>query len=119
MGYSSICGGGVNACILHYTDNNKECKAGDVILLDVAAEYGNYASDLTRCVPVNGKFTQRQKDVYNAVLRVMRSAIKMLVVGNNFISYNKAVGKLMEDKLIDLGLLNATAMCIKPLSIPI
>lgn len=106
--YGPIVASGANACVLHYTDNNKECKAGDVILLDVAAEYGNYASDLTRCLPVSGKFTQRQKDVYNAVLRVMRAAIKMLVVGNNFINYNKAVGKLMEDELIGLGLLNAT-----------
>lgn len=106
--YGPIVASGANACVLHYTDNNKECKAGDVILLDVAAEYGNYASDLTRCLPVNGKFTQRQKDVYNAVLRVMRAAIKMLVVGNNFINYNKAVGKLMEAELIGLGLLNAT-----------
>lgn len=106
--YGPIVASGANACVLHYTDNNKECKAGDVILLDVAAEYGNYASDLTRCLPVSGKFTQRQKEVYNAVLRVMRAAIKMLVVGNNFINYNKAVGKLMEDELIGLGLLNAT-----------
>jgi Xaa-Pro aminopeptidase len=106
--YGPIVASGPNACVLHYTDNNKECKAGDVILLDVAAEYGNYASDLTRCLPVSGKFTQRQKDVYNAVLRVMRAAIKMLVVGNNFINYNKAVGKLMEDELIGLGLLNVT-----------
>ena len=106
--YGPIVASGPSACVLHYTDNNKECKSGDVILLDVAAEYGNYASDLTRCLPVSGKFTQRQKNVYNAVLRVMRAAIKMLVVGNNFINYNKAVGKLMEDELIGLGLLNAT-----------
>lgn len=103
--YGPIVASGANACVLHYTDNNKECKAGDVILLDVAAEYGNYASDLTRCVPVSGKFTARQKDVYNAVLRVMRGAINMLVVGNTMATYNKAVGKLMEEELIGLGLL--------------
>lgn len=104
--YGPIIASGANACVLHYTDNNKECKPGDVILLDVAAEYGNYASDLSRSVPVSGKFTQRQKDVYNAVLRVMRSAIKLLVVGNNITDYHQAVGKLMEEELIGLGLLN-------------
>ncbi|MFY9310952.1 MAG: aminopeptidase P family protein [Bacteroidia bacterium] len=105
--YGPIIASGASACVLHYTENNKECKAGDVILLDVAAEYGNYASDLTRCIPISGKFTQRQKEVYNAVLRVMRAAIKMLVVGNNFANYNRAVGKLMEEELIGLGLLKA------------
>lgn len=104
--YGPIIASGANACVLHYTDNNKECKPGDVILLDVAAEYGNYASDLSRSVPVSGKFTQRQKDVYNAVLRVMRSAIKLLVVGNNITDYHMAVGKLMEEELIGLDLLN-------------
>jgi Xaa-Pro aminopeptidase len=104
--YGPIIASGASACVLHYVENNKECKAGEVILLDVAAEYGNYASDLTRCLPVSGKFTKRQKDVYNAVLRVMRAAIKMLVVGNTFNNYNKAVGKLMEAELIGLGLLN-------------
>lgn len=105
--YGPIIASGASACVLHYTENNKECKAGDVILLDVAAEYGNYASDLTRCIPISGKYTQRQKEVYNAVLRVMRAAIKMLVVGNNFANYNRAVGKLMEEELIGLGLLKA------------
>lgn len=105
--YGPIIASGASACVLHYVENNKECKAGDVILLDVAAEYGNYASDMTRCVPVSGKFTQRQKDVYNAVLRVMRAATKLLVVGNTFTEYNKVVGKLMEAELIGLGLLDA------------
>jgi Xaa-Pro aminopeptidase len=104
--YGPIIASGASACVLHYTDNNKKCNSGDIILLDVAAEYGNYASDLTRCLPVSGKFTQRQKDVYNAVLRVMRAATKMLIVGNNITDYHKAVGKLMEQELIGLGLLN-------------
>jgi Xaa-Pro aminopeptidase len=103
--YGPIIASGGNACVLHYVDNNKECKAGDVILLDVAAEYANYASDLTRCVPVSGKFTARQKEVYNAVLRVMRAATKMLVVGNTIPEYHKAVGHLMEKELVDLGLI--------------
>ena len=103
--YGPIIASGANAGVLHYVENNKECKAGDVILLDVAAEYANYASDLTRCLPVSGKFTARQKQVYNAVLRVMKAAKKMLVVGNNIPDYNKAVGSLMEKELVDLGLL--------------
>lgn len=103
--YGPIIASGFNACVLHYVDNNKECKAGDVILLDVAAEYGNYASDLTRCIPVSGKFTARQKQVYNAVLRVMKGATAMLTVGNNIPDYHKAVGQLMEKELVDLGLI--------------
>ena len=103
--YGPIIASGPSACVLHYVENNKECKDGDVILLDVAAEYGNYRSDLTRCLPVNGKFTPRQKGVYNAVLRVMRAATKMLIVGNTFTEYNKAVGQLMEKELVDLGLI--------------
>lgn len=117
--YGPIIASGASACVLHYTDNNKACKAGEVILLDVAAEYGNYASDLTRCLPVSGKFTQRQKDVYNAVLRVMRAAIKMLVVGNTFAKYNKAVGKLMEEELIGLGLLNANEVANQNSEMPL
>ncbi len=103
--YGPIIASGGNACVLHYVENNKECKEGDVILLDVAAEYGNYASDLTRCLPVSGKFTARQKQVYNAVLRVMKAATAMLTVGNNIPDYHKAVGLLMEKELVDLGLI--------------
>ncbi|MBI4930952.1 MAG: aminopeptidase P N-terminal domain-containing protein [Bacteroidetes bacterium] len=103
--YTPIIASGFNACVLHYIDNNKQCKKNDVILLDVAAEYANYASDLTRCLPVSGEFSKRQKAVYNAVLRVMRGAISMLKVGNNIIDYNEAVGKLTEEELIKLKLL--------------
>ncbi|MFI5164538.1 MAG: aminopeptidase P N-terminal domain-containing protein [Bacteroidia bacterium] len=108
--YTPIIASGFNACVLHYVDNNQQCKAGDVILLDVAAEYANYASDLTRSVPVSGKFTRRQKNVYNAVLRVMRGATAMLKAGNNIIDYNEAVGKLMEEELIKLRLLKLSAV---------
>jgi Xaa-Pro aminopeptidase len=104
--YTPIIASGKNACVLHYIENNQQCKEGDVILLDVAAEYANYASDLTRCVPVSGRFTQRQKDVYNAVLRVMKAAKIMLVKGNNWDKYHKEVGKMMEIELIGLGLLH-------------
>lgn len=103
--YGPIIASGFNACVLHYVDNNKQCKKGDVILLDVAAEYANYASDLTRCLPVSGQFSKRQKAVYNAVLRVMRGATALLKVGNNIIDYHEAVGKMMEEELIKLKLL--------------
>ncbi|MBS1650545.1 MAG: aminopeptidase P family protein [Bacteroidetes bacterium] len=103
--YGPIIAGGSNACVLHYVENNKQCKTGDMILLDTAAEYANYASDLTRCVPVNGKFTKRQKEVYNAVLRVMKAATAMLVSNQTFEKYNKAVGELMTEELLMLGLL--------------
>ena len=105
--YYPIIASGANACVLHYNDNNMECKSGDLILLDFGAEYANYAADLTRTIPVNGKFTPRQRDVYNAVLRVMRKATKMLVVGNTIPRYHEEVGKIMEEELIGLGLLKA------------
>lgn len=108
--YGPIIASGGSACVLHYVENNKPCKNGDLILLDVAAEYGNYASDLTRCVPANGKFSKRQKEVYNAVLRVMRAATKMLVIGNTIEKYHVEVGKLMEKELMGLGLLDAKAV---------
>lgn len=105
--YGPIIASGSNACVLHYVENNKACKDGDVILLDVAAEYANYASDMTRAIPVSGRYTKRQKEVYNAVLRVMKAATKMLVVGNTFEKYNKAVGDLMTEELLQLGLLKS------------
>ncbi len=104
--YSPIIASGANACVLHYIDNNQPCNAGDVILMDFGAEYANYAADLTRCVPVSGEFTERQRDVYNAVLRVMKQATKMLVPGNTIEKYHGEVGKIMEQELIGLGLLN-------------
>lgn len=106
--YGPIIASGGNACVLHYVENNKQCKAGDVLLLDTAAEYANYASDLTRCLPVSGKFTKRQKNVYNAVLRVMKAATKMLKDGNTFEKYNKAVGELMTEELSKLRLIKAS-----------
>ncbi|MFD2246028.1 aminopeptidase P N-terminal domain-containing protein [Pontibacter ruber] len=104
--YSSIIASGANACILHYVDNNQECKDGDLVLMDFGAEYANYASDLTRTVPVNGKFTDRQRDVYESVLRVMKAATQMLVPGNTLDQYHAFVGTVMENELIRLGLLN-------------
>lgn len=106
--YGPIIASGASACVLHYVENNKQCKAGDVLLLDTAAEYANYASDLTRCLPVSGKFTKRQRNVYDAVLRVMKAATKMLKDGNTFEKYNKAVGELMTEELLKLRLLKAS-----------
>ena len=103
--YTPIVGSGYNACVLHYIENNQECKDGDMILMDVGASYGNYASDMTRCIPVSGKFTERQKEIYNAVLRVKNAAAKMLVPGNDWADYHVEVGKLMTEELLKLKLL--------------
>ncbi len=106
--YTPIIASGKNACVLHYIENNQVCNDGDVILLDVGAEYANYASDLTRCIPVNGRFTARQKQVYNAVLHVKKEAEKMLVPGTIMAEYHKEVGRIMEDQLLHLGLIDQT-----------
>ena len=103
--YTPIVGSGYNACVLHYIENNQECKSGDMILMDVGASYANYASDMTRCIPVSGKFTDRQKEIYNAVLRVKNAAAKMLVPGNDWAEYHVEVGKLMTEELLQLGLI--------------
>ena len=104
--YGSIIASGANACILHYVDNSRECKDGDVVLMDFGAEYANYASDLTRSVPVNGTFTKRQREVYNSVLYVLKTARNMLVPGNTLDQYHSFVGTVMQNELIKLGLLN-------------
>jgi Xaa-Pro aminopeptidase len=104
--YSPIIASGKNAIILHYTDNNQVCKDGDVILFDFAAEYANYNADMSRSVPVNGRFTKRQRAVYDAVLRVMRAATKLIVAGAVWNDYHDEVGKIMTEELIALGLLN-------------
>lgn len=106
--YTPIIASGKNACVLHYIENNQQCKDGDLILLDVGAEYANYASDLTRCIPVNGRFTQRQKEVYNAVLHVKNEAQKLLVPGTIIPEYHKEVGRIMESELIKLKLIDST-----------
>lgn len=106
--YTPIVASGKNACVLHYIENNKQCFEGDVILLDVGAEYANYSSDLTRCLPVNGRFTSRQRQVYNAVLHVKKEAEKLLVPGTMMAEYHKEVGNLMEAQLLALGLIDQT-----------
>ena len=104
--YTPIIASGKNACVLHYIENNQPCQDGDVMLLDVGAEYANYSSDLTRCIPVNGRFTPRQKAVYNAVLHVKNEATKLLVPGTLMAEYHKQVGMLMEEQLVNLGLIS-------------
>ncbi|MFT6502773.1 MAG: Xaa-Pro aminopeptidase [Crocinitomicaceae bacterium] len=106
--YTPIVASGASACVLHYIENNKQCNAGDVILLDVGAEYANYASDLTRCIPVSGRFTDRQKAVYNSVLEVKNEAQKLLRPGITLVDYHKQVGLLMEAELLKLKLIDAT-----------
>lgn len=106
--YTPIIGSGYNACVLHYIENNQQCKAGDVVLMDFGAEYANYSSDLTRCFPVSGKFTERQKAVYDAVHRVKTASQKLLVPGTYLVDYHKEVGKLMESELLGLGLIDKT-----------
>ena len=106
--YGSIIASGPNACVLHYVDNNLECRDGDLLLMDFGTEYANYCADLTRTIPVNGKFTNRQKDVYNAVLRVQREAIVMMHTGMILKEFNAEVGKVMESELKGLGLINET-----------
>ena len=105
--YNPIIASGPAACVLHYVDNNARCKDGDLILMDFGAEYANYMSDLTRTIPVNGRFSARQRDVYNAVLNVMKYAKSMLRPGTLFDDYNREVGFAMEQELIKLGLLDA------------
>ena len=104
--YTPIVASGNNANVLHYIENNQQCKAGDLILMDVGAEYANYSSDMTRTIPVTGKFTDRQKDVYNAVNRVKDEATKLLVPGAIWEDYHTEVGKLMTSELLGLGLLD-------------
>ena len=104
--YNPIIASGKNANILHYNDNNQICKDGDVILFDFGAEYANYNADMSRSVPVSGRFTKRQKDVYNAVLRIMKEARKMLLPGTIWNDYHAEVGKIVEFELIGLGLLD-------------
>jgi Xaa-Pro aminopeptidase len=104
--YTPIIASGNNANVLHYIENNQVCKEGELLLLDVAAEYANYSSDLTRTIPVSGRYSQRQKDVYNAVLRVKNEATKLLVPGALWKEYHVEVGKLMTSELLGLGLLD-------------
>jgi len=104
--YQPIIAGGANACVLHYVENNQQLKDGDLLLMDVGAEYANYNADMTRTIPVNGKFTKRQRQIYDAVLRVKNQATELLVPGNSIPEYHRQVGELMTEELLELGLLD-------------
>ena len=105
-GYTPIIASGNNANILHYNDNNQMCKDGDLILMDFGAEYANYNADLTRTIPVNGKFNPRQKEVYNSVLYVLNEAKKLMVPGTIWNAYHEQVGEIMTEELVKLRLIS-------------
>ncbi len=106
--YEPIIASGASACVLHYIENNKACNEGELILLDVGAEYGNYNADMTRTIPVSGRFTARQRAVYDAVLRVHREASNILRPGTNIQDYHEEVGLIMQSELLGLGLIDQT-----------
>ncbi|MCD9019339.1 aminopeptidase P family protein [Parachryseolinea silvisoli] len=106
--YEPIIASGTNSCVLHYLDNNQVCQDGDLVLLDVGAEYANYNADLTRTIPVNGRFSKRQKEVYNAVLRVKRHAYSLLRPGVKYYEYHKQIQQFTEQELIGLKLIDKT-----------
>ena len=102
--YQPIVASGKDNCVLHYVSNDKICKEGDLVLMDFGAEYGNYAADTTRTIPVSGKFSDRQKEVYNAVLRVMKKATKLIKTGTTINKINEKVNRLIEEELVNLKL---------------
>lgn len=106
--YTPIIASGASACVLHYIENDKVCNDGDLVLFDCGNWYANYASDVTRCYPVNGRFSDRQKQIYNAVLRVEKAAMELLRPGNQLHEYHKEVGDLMTKELLDLKLIDKT-----------
>lgn len=117
--FPSVIASGKNTCVLHYVKNDRQCQASDLVLIDIGAEYSHYASDVTRTIPINGHFTKRQRDVYDAVLRIQRAAIQMLRPGNTFEAYGKEVGSLVQNELIQLGLIDAKAVKDQPEDSPV
>jgi Xaa-Pro aminopeptidase len=107
MAYEPIIGSGANGCVLHYLDNDQECQAGDLLLVDAGASYANYSADLTRTYPVSGRVTPRQRAVYEAVLRVLRSSIARAVPGTVLREWKRAAQVEMADELVGLGLITA------------
>ena len=117
--FDSIVAAGLDSCTLHYIKNDKKCLDGDLVLIDFGAEYANYTSDVTRTVPVNGRFSDRQKAVYNAVLRVQKAAIDILRPGNTLDQLNTQTGRLAEAELVGLGVLDAKAVSSQSVSDPL
>jgi len=106
--YQPIIASGINSCCLHYNTNNMQCKDGEMVLMDVGSEYANYRSDMTRTVPINGKFSKRQLQIYNAVLNVKNEANKILRPGTSIDKYHKEIAKIMESELLDIKLIDKT-----------
>jgi Xaa-Pro aminopeptidase len=104
-GYTPIIASGAGACVLHYIENNRPCLDGDVLLMDFGCEYANYSADLTRSIPVNGRFSKRQRKVYDSVLHVLVAARDMLRPGNTLEQYHAAVGEAMTEELLKLKLI--------------
>lgn len=102
--YQPIIASGKENCVLHYVSNDKKCKDGDLVLMDFGAEYAGYSADTTRTIPVNGKFTDRQREVYEAVLRIFKKAVKLIKPGETINKVNEQVNKLVEEELINLRL---------------
>jgi len=105
--FQTIVASGAGSCVLHYIENNRQCREGDVLLMDFGAEYANYSSDVTRTIPVSGKFSDRQRMVYQAVRRVQKEAVQMLRPGISMMEYQKEIGGIMESELVGLGLLSS------------
>ena len=104
--YAPIIAGGINACTLHYVSNDAICQKGTLLLMDVGAEYGNYRADMTRCAPVSGTFSPRQRAIYDTVLRVMRRATELLKPGVHLLEHQKQVEQIVEKELCTLGVLS-------------
>jgi len=117
--YEPIIASGASSCVLHYIENSAVCNDGDILLLDVGAEYANYNADLTRTIPVNGKFSKRQKNVYNAVLKVQREAMKLLRPGEKYYDYHKEIQQIMEQELIGLKLIDKKDLKNQPKDKPL
>lgn len=117
--FETIVASGTDSCTLHYVKNDKQCKRGDLVLIDFGAEYANYAADVTRTVPVSGKFSKRQKEVYNAVLKIQKAAIQMLKPGNSLEVLQEKVAKLVEAELIHLGVLKRSDIKNQPKDSPL
>ena len=103
--YNSIVAGGNNACILHYTENDRPLNDGDLVLIDAGCEFAMYAGDITRTFPVNGKFSQPQREIYELVLKAQKRAIELLVPGNSIKQANNEVIRIKTQGLVDLGIL--------------
>ncbi|MCS6818365.1 MAG: aminopeptidase P family protein [Chitinophagales bacterium] len=104
--YEPIIASGENACFLHYNVNNARCNYGDLLLIDTGAEYANYCADLTRTIPVNGRFTKRQKEIYCSVLNVLRGAVTLMRPGISIYELNQQVAEMMERELVQLNLIS-------------